>query len=247
MNNQINFRLKSPRAITLTELLVASVLIGIVMLGVITFSFTVKNIQVSTQRSSSLSAKIASAMSYLRQDAYSAVGYFDPGWSEPNNPPGISAGVYKGFTAPTNSSICFRHDTDGDPSLFTTDQWRCYFAQSGGPSIDGNLLCGPEGFLLWRCPLDAVVAPTADQGRCLNGDSGALESAEPLLCITAQDEYAGSSRENVFFHISFDADGKLQYIELTLKAKYDTRLKSNPLTNPEYVMKSRVNPPQSSR
>ena len=61
--------------ITLTELLVASVMIAVVMVGVASFSLAIKNLQQSTSRSVLVALRAKSAMARLVKDASLAVGH----------------------------------------------------------------------------------------------------------------------------------------------------------------------------
>ncbi len=99
--------------LTLTELLVSTILIGIVMLGVVGFSLSIKQFQDSASRTTTLRMRLASAMDLLVEDAKLAVG-------DTINP-GIA--VYQNST---DQSICFRHDVN-DPSSYADDIWICYY------------------------------------------------------------------------------------------------------------------------
>ena len=97
------------KGLTLTELLVATILIGIVMTGVSAFSVFVKQTRDSTGKGTILAVQTATAMHYLAADANKAVG--DSG----------NRGVVSG-----GPSICFRHDTN-NPASYTDDTWACYW------------------------------------------------------------------------------------------------------------------------
>ena len=62
------------KGLTLTELLVATILIGIVMTGVSAFSVFVKQARDSTGSGTILAVQTATAMHYMVQDANKAVG-----------------------------------------------------------------------------------------------------------------------------------------------------------------------------
>ena len=61
--------------LTLTELVVASVLIGIVMLGIASFDYAIKNIQDSTNRSAVLGMQAQPAMYEIVKAARTSTGY----------------------------------------------------------------------------------------------------------------------------------------------------------------------------
>ncbi|MBI5415356.1 MAG: prepilin-type N-terminal cleavage/methylation domain-containing protein, partial [Candidatus Omnitrophica bacterium] len=60
--------------LTLTELLVATILMGIVMAGVASFSLVVKQAGETTSSGTVLAIQTAAAMHYIKEDALSAVG-----------------------------------------------------------------------------------------------------------------------------------------------------------------------------
>lgn len=127
--------------ITLTELLVASILIGIVMIGVASFSVSIQKLQSATNRSSVIAMRTTAVMNRMVKDAYLAVG------DEANR--GVVAG--SGGTG----SICFRHDADNNPATYTGDDWVCYY---GRPNRE-----------LWLCG-DGAVPPVNNWGNCSAGN-----------------------------------------------------------------------------
>lgn len=124
--------------LTFTELLVASILIGIVMIGIASFSFVVKQIQGATNRSALLSMRLGGAINYIRRDALLAVG--DP------SSPGIDT-----YSAGADRSICFRHDTN-NPASYADDTWVCYYY-------------GPPANVLKRCD-NPIIRPPTTNGQC---------------------------------------------------------------------------------
>lgn len=124
--------LQSNKALTLTELLVASIMIGIVILGVVSFNFTVGSIERTTNRSTIIKTRAASAMLQMKRDVQLAVG-------DVRNP-----GIISFEPNANDRAICFRHD-GGDPSTYGDDVWACYYHG------------GSNG--LWLCP-DKAAQPT---------------------------------------------------------------------------------------
>lgn len=139
---------KKKNGITLTELLVASVLVGIVMLGVASFSVSIKQFQNSTNKSTITEMKTKAAMARITKDAYLAVG------DETDR--GIVA-----YSAGQNLSICFRHDTN-NPSSYTDDAWKCYFR-------------GNQDDLL-ACNVPPQSVPVQNIGHCNNTGGGGAPS-----------------------------------------------------------------------
>ena len=141
LNKKIHTSIK--KGITLTELLVASILIGIVMIGVASFSVSIQQLQNSTNRSTILAMKTTAAMNRLTRDAYLAVG------DETNR------GIVNKLIPP-RESVCFRHDTN-DPSSYADDTWTCYFFES---ALDKRRLS--------LCPVPTAEAdvPPNNTGKC---------------------------------------------------------------------------------
>lgn len=96
--------LKNSKALTLTELLIVTILLGVFMVGVASFDFAFKQAAQVSSDSSFEAMKISAAMLYISKDAALAIGNArDPGVVP-------SAG--------TNTYIYFRQD-DATPNSFT--------------------------------------------------------------------------------------------------------------------------------
>jgi prepilin-type N-terminal cleavage/methylation domain-containing protein len=141
------------KGLTLTELLVASILIGIVMAGVVSYSFSIKQFQDSTNKSTVLAARVAAAMSFITKDASLAVG-------DATNP-GILT-----YSSGNRRSICFRHDILGTPNDYADDNWVCYYKHN--PADD-----------LRRCPNPTPPPPPTNNGQC----GGGSKSFFPLTVV----------------------------------------------------------------
>ena len=129
------------KGLTLAELLVATILIGIVMTGVSAFSVFVKQARDSTGAGTILAVQTATAMHYLAEDANKAVG--------DSSARGVA------FTSP--ESICFRHDVS-DPAVYTDDIWACYWYDAPSDA-------------LWKCAdrNEGATIPTTDFVDCQAG------------------------------------------------------------------------------
>lgn len=193
---------------SLTELLVATILIGIVMVGVASFSSVVKQLQSTTDRSTILHLKTSAAMSFIRKDALLATG--DP------SSPGIEP-----YNNGTVRSICFRQDVN-DPTSYAEDIWVCY---GYGGTMDK----------LKRCyDVPPANVPVQNEADC----NAAAETGGYV-------DYHLSDPD--FFTVVNDADGRLQYIQITLAAVYDETAPAHPVTNPEYVLTAQISPPHHGR
>ena len=193
--------------LTLTELLVATILIGIVMSGVAAFTFFIKQTRDSTGAGTILAVQTATAMHYLLEDANKAVG------------DSISRGV--AFDSPDQLSVCFRHDVN-DPSVYTDDIWACYWYDA---TSDG----------LWKCvDRDSTTIPPADFADC---QAGTGEIKLVTLDPAATD----------YFEVVDDANGRFNYVDLTLNTIADPGLPANTINNPTYQLSTRVSPPAHGR
>ena len=193
------------KGLTLTELLVASALIGIVMIGVASFSASIEKMHNSSNRSTLVAMKAASTMNRLTRDAYLTVG-------DETDRGVITGGAGK------KESICFRHDTDLDPSSYTGDTWTCYFINPQKYVF----LCNPN-----------LTPPVDNWGDC---KTGAGDPQELLLSDVAD-----------FFTVVDDVGvGPLQYIEFNLEAKLIRNQPVHPVKNPVHTISSRVSPPGHS-
>lgn len=110
-------KLGQQKAMTLTELLVASALVGVVTLGLLAGEYTVRSSKVSSLRDSQLSTQMQSTMIRLTRDASLAVG--DAG----------NSGI-RTFTPGTDSTICFREATGAVDSTYTNTVWNCWWYNS---------------------------------------------------------------------------------------------------------------------
>ena len=104
------------KGVTLTELIVSTILIGIVMLGVVSFSMTIKNLQESSTQTGLQTMQVTAALRYLTRDIMLAVG------EESNR--GIIT-----YQNGLNQSICLRHDLNNPVTIgdYSDDTWYCYY------------------------------------------------------------------------------------------------------------------------
>lgn len=116
-------------ALTLTELLVASILIGIVVTGVGVFSITIKRIEDSTSKATILATETTAVMSDMTRNASLAIGW--------QGNPGI---VVNG-----TSWIAFRQDQNASPTpgVYTDDTWVIYVHSSNTLTVCEMLAASP--------------------------------------------------------------------------------------------------------
>lgn len=238
--------IRTRKALTLTELLVSTILMGIVMTGVAAFSLFVKQARDSTGKGTILAVQTATAMHYMVADANKAVG------------DSSDRGV---VSSAGQESVCFRHDggssralcgdgmrqaneecDDGNafngdgcssqctvdqagmsPTFYGDDTWACYWYDAASDA-------------LWKCsPRDAVAgAPPADFADCQTGTGEVrLVTLDP-----ASPDY---------FEVVDDADGRLTYVDITLNTIADPGQAAHTITNPTQQLFTRVSPPAHGR
>ncbi|MBZ0165740.1 MAG: hypothetical protein K8I00_02960 [Candidatus Omnitrophica bacterium] len=115
-------RIENPYGLTLTELLIAAVMVSIVMAGLAVFSTSMKQMMNTSQTTRYTDMKLAAVMKAIRKDAELAIG--DP------TDPGIIA-----VSASPKNGICFRQDTMQTPSDYTDDVWACWYHHSSSPGM----------------------------------------------------------------------------------------------------------------
>jgi len=99
---------------TLIELLIASILIGIVMIGVLAFNLSIKRIQESTDKDTLIMMRTQASLTRMARDASMAIG--------DTTDRGIIILPEGALT-----SVSFRHDRNNTPSDYTDDTWVIYY------------------------------------------------------------------------------------------------------------------------
>ena len=142
--------------LTLTELIVSSILIAIIMLGITSFSITTKQIQESTYKATILSTKAAALMNMLKKDAVAAIG------------DKRDSGV-RTHQGADGHSICFRHDVASSPSTYSDDIWVCYYQDTN--------------FTIMRCyGTSSANVPPSSSAQC---ESGATQIMKDLVTLSS--------------------------------------------------------------
>lgn len=114
-------------AMTLMELIVASALMGIMMIGLVSVDLAVRNSRESSSADALVAMQTQAAMLRINNDAVKAVG---------NAPsPGVST---------TSGALCVRQDTDNDPNTFIGDTWVCYWRDSVTYNIHRCTAASPQ-------------------------------------------------------------------------------------------------------
>lgn len=156
--------LKETAAVTLTELLIATMIFSIVMLGAFSVDFALRQSQQSTSRNALVAMRTAATMLHIVRNAQLATGS--------QNNLGIRTDLFP-------STLCIRTEDplnrNPDPSSYADDIWTCYTRtnndiracrRGGGGNLPANPCTNvdeqvgtagmnPNGFV---CTLDADLA-----------------------------------------------------------------------------------------
>lgn len=114
--------IKNSYGLSLTELLIASVIIGVIMTGVAVFTISVRQLQASNQTTMYTNIKVTALMKAMKTDAELAIG--DP----------TDSGI-RTNTAGSTRSICFRHDVSNTPDIYANDIWVCWYHHASSPGL----------------------------------------------------------------------------------------------------------------
>ena len=217
------------RGLTLTELIVATILIAIVMLGVAVFSTTIKGVQDTTDKSTLLAMHMSAAMSHMTKNATLAIGHYDP---TPPLTPLEGLPVSQGIriqpvplACPGSTGqeyIAFRQDqnTPQTPADYSDDTWMVYYRTC----IDDNKL--------FFCVADDI-----------NFTNNGLAT-----CNSAIDLVIAQGLVSAEFTLPIDrTPGNLNfYVTLKLKLRDDPTKPVDPINNPEMTFETHVSPPAHS-
>jgi len=180
---------KNQNGLTLTELIVSSVLVSIVMLAVVAFNFAIKQIEGATNASNIVAMRSNATVSAITRDASMAVG------------DSIDRGIlfYPALPPSGNRrSLCFRHDTDGDPSDYTGDTWVCYWH-------DNDLE-------LWRCENPSAPIPITTFAQCDGLNTHYLQLTENEFYSVVEDANNRLEYVEITINTRFDANKSMHNV-----------------------------------
>lgn len=200
--------------ITLTELLVASVLVGIVMLGVAGFSVSIKQMQASTNQTTVLAMRARAALARMVKDASLAVGDNENCGTEGLGSGNVDCGLgIRWVPIGPPPAICFRHDRSGTPDNYVDDSWVCY-------TLRGS-------YDLSRC--DGML-----KANITSNCTGAANVTE-MIQLAKPEGF-------VFFNVIQNGNGRIEYVEFIIRARPKFDQPADPITNPETLITTRVKP-----
>ena len=117
--------LKNTSAMTLVELIVATILVGIIMLGIVAIELAMRRTFSTTSKSAALSMRVSAAMLHFSRNISQAIG------------DGSSHGVrLEEVTVLPDTCMKFyvRKDTQGSPANYADDVWMRYKHYTSGDS-----------------------------------------------------------------------------------------------------------------
>ncbi len=121
----------------MVELVVATVMISVIMLGTISATYALKNFGNSTSSDAFLAMETAAMVLQIEQTALKAIGDItDPGLVITDN-----------FATTQGKSLCIRTEIVDPPTPgnYTDDQWVCYWQSNAQPEIYRCLRTAAQG------------------------------------------------------------------------------------------------------
>lgn len=204
---------------TLMELMVATILVGIVMVGTVSVDFAVHSIRKTTADGATLALQTSAAMLDITTNMAKAVGDAQSLGVETDNPACTVA-------APCRLWFCGRQDTDNDPNTYTGDVWTCYWKPNS--TTDPNIY---------------KYTRTAAQGA--GACTGACTTATAEIIGAAACKVANCTSYHFEFSLTNNPATRRFSFDLTLKNRAYPLQQVNPaqpLKNPEYELSSHVTP-----
>lgn len=176
-------RTSSQSGITLAELLITSVMVGMVMVGVLSVEYALRNMQKSSINNSQISMDASSVMLSITRDAMLMVG-------DASNP------GYRHDLSET-TWICFRQDDDGTPSNYGDDAWACY-SRDGNNMLSRCVQASPQACLSGE---DMLQLSASDFFEVMD-DSGSLDYVAVDLAVLADPSQASHPINNPEVRVS---------------------------------------------
>lgn len=132
----------SLRGITLSELLIATLIVSIMVVGIMSTDYAIRRIDRDSSRDTTLSLQTAALAEQYRQAAIKAIGDAQ------------NTGIRISPTQDDETNfICFRHDDEANPtpSNYNDDTWQCFTRLSS----DGSSV----GVDVFTCTMSAAYGP----------------------------------------------------------------------------------------
>lgn len=217
--------LSSKKAITLTELIVATIIIGIIMLGVSSVDYVIRKSKVTTSKSAQIATQAASMMNHITRSVSLAIG-------DKNNP-GIE--IWRGIGTDNITNLCIRQDVNGTPGNYCDDIWVRY-GHGDSKNLFVTLATTPDT-LNPECPSQCSLEDPPAQGGTEDAfPLGHIQDLQytfvnPDNCENPSDPCNGGGPDDL-------------YLDVTLTTRWDTSQAADPnnINNPEYTLSSQIMP-----
>jgi len=206
--------MQNNRGLTLTELLVSTFLVGIIMSTVVVFTTSVKNVENSTKNILLLQLRSQAAINHIKNTASKAVGH--------KNNPGI-------FIAPHSASpirYSFRTDINNTPFDYSDDRWTIYLLNAFNKSS------------IYYCYQDNVAGTEYEPDLSVGADC-----AQDNVTLLLPNVDPGATRTYLKHQPDDPSSGNFVEIKLTtFLGQLTAPNLSNPYTNPYNVMEAKAIP-----
>lgn len=184
---------------TLTELIVATTVIGIVMLGVFAVDYAIRSTRSNAAKNNLVSLQAASALLEITQAVKNTTGQR---WDGVSQQP-LQEGLFASAASPI--TLCTRYDFDNEPSTFTGDRWKC-FQQTATNEI---YRCAVNSYLNLPCGTTTtnllIKKPTATPFYIISRDAtGSLNHVTITIDSRANPDQPENKMTNPQFILSAD-------------------------------------------
>jgi len=207
-------KINNVTALTLTELLVSCVLMGVVMVGIAGYSATVKRMYDTTDKQTILAMQAASAVASVERNASMSFGFQDT--TNPNF-------SYVQNLANPISYWSFRADPNNTPTIYTDDVW----------SITYKWNAGANQYDLYTCFQQEGVGPGL----------GSTPDVAQAPCGVNRIRMLGNSVQAFSINRVIDPSPSAldMYVEVTLTASTDpASFADDPLDDPAFTITTRI-------
>jgi type II secretory pathway pseudopilin PulG len=212
-------------ALTLTELLVSSVLMGIVMVGIAGFSVAIKRMQDTTDKQAIIAVQVATAMAYMERAISQTFGSdaIDNGLNGAGCNGSISTYCFDGSNPETSWS--FRTDPANTPTNYADDIWLVFYKPNSGVSQNNLYACTQ---LSGVCP---GCGPDPDNGQIPCGINRVPVLYRKLVSLTMT--WVNNTNPSTLD----------QRVDIAITGRFNAAAAYDPIDNPEYSMSTSVSLP----
>ena len=219
-------KLDDRTGLTLTELLVSSMLMGIVMVGAAGYGATIKRMYDTNDKQTILAMQAAAAMAYIERTIVTTTGYQD---------------LVTGSTFSYNSSAAapraywsFRTDPLITPDTWTDDVWSIIYKPTAGD---------PEQYDIYACTQPLGVGPGL----------GPVPDVTSAPCGANRKRLIANRVQtfNIIGVLNTSPSVLDQHLEVSIKVSYDPSNEGvvgadDPFDDPAFSIRTRINVPAHS-